>query len=142
VLNSTIIINGIIADFKLQDTREIKKVIVYKGANTPDIPDVAPQLKHLGVSVIDIISAKRVRSLSFAQLGRQLGLRGPLTFALNGHTLDAQAVAVLRIAPAAIEQVHIVRPTPELPQNRVDIWLVLPPKTDNRKDPPGTIFVR
>jgi hypothetical protein len=142
VLNSTIIINGLIADFTVQDTREIKQLVVYKGTNTSAGSDIAPHLKNLGVAVIDLTSSKRVRSHSFAQLGRHLGLRGPLTFALNGHPLDAQAVAGLRIAPAAIGQVHIMRPTPEVPESRVDIWLVLPRKSDERKHPPGSIFIR
>ena len=142
VLNSTIIINGVIADFTAQEAKEVQKVVVYKGVDTPDSQDIAPQLKNLGVGVLDITSSKRVRSRSFAQLGRQLGLRGPLAFALNGHPLDAQAVAVLRIAPAAIGQLHIVQPTPELPETRVDVWLVDPPKTDYSKYPPGTIFIR
>jgi hypothetical protein len=139
VLNSTIIINGLLAEF---DKKEIKKVLVYKGLDTPGGQDIAPQLKNLGVSVIDIASSKHVRSKSFSQLARQLGLRAPLIFAINGHSLDPQAVALLRIAPAAIGQVHIMHPTPELPETRVDIWMVLPRKTDNSKYPPGTIFVR
>ena len=142
VLNSTIIINGVLADFTVQDTKEIKKVVVYKGANTPSDKDIAPQLKNLGVGVIDITASKRVHSQSFAQLGRKLGLRDPLTFALNGHLLDAQTVAALRIAPAAIGQLHIVQPTSRLPETRIDIWLVAPPKTDYSKYPPGTIFIR
>lgn len=142
VLNSTIIINGVLADFTVQDTKEIKKIVVYKGTDTPSAQDRAPQLKNLGVGVIDITSSKRVRSQSFAQLGRQLGLRGPLTFALNGHPLDAQTVAALRIAPAAVGQLHIVQPTSGLPETRVDIWLVAPPKTDYSKYPPGTVFIR
>lgn len=139
VLNSTIIINGVFADFTKQ---EIQKIVVYKNGNMPDSQDIAPQLKNLGVDVLDITSSKRVRSKSFTQLGRQLGLHGPLSFALNGHPLDGQAVALLRIAPAAIGQLHIVQATPELPETRVDIWLVVPPKTDYSKYPPGTIFIR
>ncbi len=140
VLNSTIIINGVLADFTAKETKEIKKIRVYKGMDTPDAQDIPPQLKHLGAGVLDITSSKRVRSRSFAQLGRRLGLRGPLTFALNGHPLDAQAVDVLRIAPAAIGQLHIVRPTPEVSTTRVDIWLVLPPKTDHSQYPQAPFF--
>ncbi len=143
VLNSTIIINGVIADFTAQDTKEITKVMVYRGADTPSAEyRAAPYLKNLGVGVLDITSSKQVPSQSFAELGRQLGLHGPLAFALNGHTLDAQAVAALRIAPAAIGQLHIMQPTTELPETRVDIWLVLPPKPDYSKYPPGTAFIR
>ncbi|WP_310394802.1 hypothetical protein [Hymenobacter sp.] len=142
MLNSTIIINGVLADFTAQDTREIKKIVVYKGAYTLGAQKIAPQLKNLGVDVLDITSSKRIRSKSFVQLGHQLGLRGPLTFALNGHPLEAQAVAVLRIAPAAIGQIHILRPTPELPETRVDIWLASSPKPDYSKYHPGTIFIR
>lgn len=143
VLNSTTIINGVIGAFTTQDTKEITKVMVYNGTYTPVYQYItAPYLRNLGVGVIDIISSKRVPSQSFPELGRQLGLHGPLAFALNGHTLDAQAVAALRIAPAAIGQLHIVQPTAELPETRVDIWLVAPPKTDYSRYPPGTVFVR
>jgi len=138
VLNSTVIINGVFAKLEPQ---EIKKVMVYR-PGTPDTQAAAPHLNNLGVAVIDIISPKHVRSQSFSQLGRQLGLKGPLTFALNGHSLDPQAVAALRIAPAAIGQIHILRPTTEQPETRVDIWLVPPPKPDPSKYPPGTIFIR
>ncbi|MBC6991792.1 hypothetical protein [Hymenobacter sp. BT491] len=139
MLNSTVIINGVLSDF---DPQEIKKVTVYKGSDAPAAQEAAPQLQNLGIGVIDITSSKHVRSKSFRQLGRQLGLHGPLAFALNGHVLDQQTAAVLRIAPAAVGQVHIVRSSPEMPKTRVDIWLVLPPKTDYRKYPPGTIFLR
>ena len=142
VLNSSVIINGVIADFTAQETKEIKKVTVYKGVGAPGAQDIAPHLKNLGVGVFDITSSRPVPSQSFAELGRQLGLHGPLAFALNGHTLDAQAVAALRIAPAAIGQLHIVQPTAELPETRVDIWLVAPPKPDYSKYPPGTVFLR
>lgn len=143
VLNSTVIINGLLADFTNKETQEIKKVMVYKGLSSPGAQEAAPQLLHLSPSgVIDITSAKRVRSKSFAQVGRQLGLRGPLRFAINGHLLDQQAVAALRIAPAAIGQLHILLPTAELPETRVDIWLILPAKKDPSRHAPGTIFLR
>ena len=138
VLNSTVIINGLPAKLKPQ---EIKKVVVYK-PGAPDTQAAAPHLNNLGVGVLDITSAKRVRSQSFSQLGRQLGLKGPLTFALNGHSLDPPAVAALRITPAAIGQIHILRPTTEQPETRVDIWLVPSPKPDTSQYPPETIFVR
>lgn len=140
VLNSTIIINGVLQDINPQ---EIKGIMVYKGPTSPGAETVAPQLRNLGTAgVLDITSGKRVKSQSFAQIGRRLRLRGPLTFALNGHPLDAQAVAALRVAPAAIGQLHILRPTPEAPVTRVDIWPVPPPKPDTSNYPPGTIFLR
>ena len=143
VLNSTIIINGMLADFTDEDARQIKQIMIYKGLNSPEAQAAAPQLSNLSpAGVVDIISSKRVRSQSFSQLGRQLGVHGPLVFALNGHLLDQSTVATLRIVPAAIGQIHIVRPTPEQPATRVDIWLVLPPKTDSSRYPPGTIFIR
>jgi hypothetical protein len=140
VLNSTVIINGLLAEFTPQ---EIKGITVYKGPASPGTETVAPQLRNLSsAGVLDIKSAKRVKSQSFAQVGRRLGLRGPLTFAVNGHPLDPQAVAALRVAPAAIGQLHILRPTPEAPETRVDIWLVPAPKPDTSNYPPGTIFLR
>ncbi|RFP64376.1 hypothetical protein D0N36_14400 [Hymenobacter lapidiphilus] len=140
VLNSTVIINGIIADYAGTD---IQKVWVYKRADTLDAHNIPPHLRSISAAgVIDITSPKRVASRSFPQLGRQLGLRGPAVFALNGHPLDPPAVATLRIAPAAIGQIHLVRPTTDAPHTRVDIWLVLPPKPDTSKYPPGTIFLR
>ncbi|QNH63076.1 hypothetical protein [Hymenobacter sediminicola] len=142
VLNSTIIINGVLAEFTPKETSEIKSMTVYKGPDTQSSQDIAPHLKNIRGGLIDITADKRVRSQSFPQLGRQLGLKGPLTFALNGQPLDPQAVAALRIAPAAIGQIHLVQPTADAPQTRVDIWLVPPPKPDTSKYPPGTIFLR
>lgn len=143
VLNSTVIINGLLPEFTQDETKKIKKVMVYKGLNSPPTQETVPYLLHLSpTGVIDITSSKRVRSKSFAQVGRQLGLRAPLQFALNGHPLDPQTVATLRIAPEAIGQLHILLPAPEQPITRVDIWLVLPSKTDPSKHAPGTIFVR
>lgn len=147
VLNSTIIINGVFHDFTTEDTRKIKQVMVYKALDNPGTQAAAPQLRNLSpAGVIDITLPKRVSSQSFAQLGKQLGkqlgVRGPLLFALNGHPLDAPTVAVLRIAPAAIGQLHIIRPTAKQPATLVDVWLVAPPKTDLSKYPTGTIFIR
>ncbi|WP_088844836.1 hypothetical protein [Hymenobacter gelipurpurascens] len=142
-MNSTVIINGLLPKFTKKETQEIKQVMVYKGLDSLGPQAANTQLLHLSpTGVIDITSAKRVRSKSFAQVGRQLGLRAPLQFAINGHLLDQQAVATLRIAPEAIGQLHVLLPTPEQPITRVDIWLVLPSKTDPSKHAPGTIFVR
>ncbi|MCB2410864.1 hypothetical protein [Hymenobacter lucidus] len=143
VLNSTVIINGIVADFTAEDNQAITKMMVYKGPSSPGAQEIPSHLQNISpVGVIDITSPKRVRSQSFPQLGRQLGLRGPLRFAINGYPLNQTAVAALRIAPGAIGQIHIVRPTAEQPETRVDIWLVPPPKPDYSKYPPGTIFLR
>ena len=140
VLNSTVVVNGVIADYAGND---IKKVWVYKRADTLDTPKIPPHLRSISAAgIIDIASPKHVASRSFPQLGRQLGLRGPVAFALNGHPLDPPAVAALRIAPAAIGQIHLMRPTADAPHTRVDVWLVLPPKPDTSKYPPGTIFLR
>lgn len=135
VLNSRIIINGLLEKFNPKD---IKHIMIYKGHDEP------PQLQHLGSAGIVDISFSRhvsrnVRSKSFRQIGRQLGLRGPVIFALNGHTVEPAAVAGLRIAPEAIGQLHILPATPETPETRVDIWMVLPKE---RVYPPGTILIR
>ncbi|TGD80645.1 hypothetical protein [Hymenobacter wooponensis] len=140
MLNSTIIINGLLQELNPQ---EITSVEVYKGPGSPEAPTAAPHLKNLSpAGALNITSSKRVRSRSFAQVGRRLGLRGPLIFALNGHTLTSQDAAALRIAPSAIGQVHILRPTPEAPETRVDIWLTLSPKSESSHHPPGSIFIR
>jgi hypothetical protein len=141
VLNSRVIVNGVIAEYTGKD---IRAVMVYKrGADSLYQAPFPAQLRSISAAgVIDIASAKRVRSRSFPQLGRQLGVWGPVVFALNGHPLDPPAVAALRVAPAAIGQIHLVRPTVDAPRTRIDVWLVLPPKPDTSKYPPGTIFLR
>ncbi|MBT2558271.1 hypothetical protein J7E24_10790 [Hymenobacter sp. ISL-91] len=132
VLNSNIIISGILHEVNSND---IKAVKVYKG-NKADYP---AQLRNLGVAVVDVQSSERIKSQSFAELGKQLGINGPVLFALNGHPLDAPTVAGLRIAPAAIGQLHIVRPTAGQPATLVDVWLAQSPKPEHA---PGTIMIR
>ncbi|NVO84082.1 hypothetical protein [Hymenobacter terrestris] len=132
VLNSTIIVNGMLNKLPPND---IKAVMVYKG-NKAEYP---VQLRNLGAGIIDIKLAKRIKSQSFAKLGKQLGINGPVLFALNGHPLDAPTVAGLRIAPAAIGQLHIVRPTAGQTATLVDVWLAQSPKTESA---PGTIMIR
>lgn len=134
VINSTVIINGLIANFNPKD---IESIELYKGKGEP------PQLQSLGsAGIIDIKCSKRIKSESFAQVGRRLGLRGQLQFAINGYTISPAALTVLRIAPEAIGQIHITQPTPDSPAARVDIWLVLDKKPDTSKNPPGTIMIR
>ena len=133
VLNSSII-NGLLSDFK---PNSIKNIRIYKEAS-----DAPPYLKNLGpASVIDISYHKHINSKSFAQIGRRLGLRGPLTFAVNGYAIAPAALTGLRVAPAAIAQIHITQPTPESPETRVDIWTVSE-KPDDSKNQPGSIMIR
>ncbi|WP_147320733.1 hypothetical protein [Hymenobacter lapidiphilus] len=132
VLNSNVIINGMLHEIEPND---IKEMMVYKG----DKADYPAQLRNLGVGIVDIKLAKRVKSQSFADLGKQLGISGPLLFALNGHPLDAPSVAGLRIAPAAIGQLHIIRPTAGQPATLVDVWLAQSPKVESA---PGSIMIR
>lgn len=146
LLNSTIIVNGLLAEIAEKDKRAAKKVRVYKSVDSvinTTTPDLSAYLQRLSSSgLIDISLAKRVRSQSIHRLGRQLGLRGPLVFALNSYPLDPQTVAAVRIAPAAIGQIHIIQPSLQARETRVDIWLVPPAKPDPSRYPPGTIFIR
>lgn len=139
LLNSTTIINGVFADFTAADIQEVE---VYKPSLRQDTTVRLPWQATMGVGVLSIRSARQVRSRSLAQLGRRLNLRKPLVFAINGHPLAPDATAALRIAPAAIAQLHITEPTPGQPATQVDIWLRPLPKTDPSTHPPGTIFIR
>ncbi|TGE04120.1 hypothetical protein [Hymenobacter fodinae] len=140
VLNSSIIINGLLQNINPQ---HIKSIEVYKDPGNSEAQAGASHLKNLSrFGVINITYPKRVRSRTFAQVGRRLGLRGPLIFALNGHTLSTEDAAALRIAPVAIGQLHIQKPTPEAPETRVDIWLTLPPNSSHSPRSPGTILLR
>lgn len=134
VMNSTVIINGLIASF---DPKDIESINVYKGKDEP------PQLRNLGpAGILDITCSKRIKSESFAQIGRRLGLRGPSIFAINGYPVSAAALNSLRIAPEAIGQIHITQATPESPATRVDIWLTPFKAPNTSKHPPGTIMIR
>ena len=113
IVKSTIIANGSLANMNPDD---VKSTAIYKAQSAPAIfQGLVPN----GVLMIEY--ARKVKSTSFAAVGRQLGLKGSLTFMLNGHELTARQVAKLRITPESIGQVHITPATSEVPQTTVNI---------------------
>ncbi|WP_044001210.1 hypothetical protein [Hymenobacter swuensis] len=136
LLNSTIIINGLFADFSPNDIQGIE---VYKPSMRTDDSTLLPWQVSLGTGVLIINSKRRVAAESLSQLARRMKISGPLQFAINGHWLSSEATSNLRITPAAIAQLHIILPTAIQSATVVDIWLKRMPKKDH---PPGSIFIR
>ncbi|RSK42478.1 hypothetical protein [Hymenobacter perfusus] len=137
LLNSTTIINGLVADFVPSDIQgiEVYKLSMRTNDNTP-----LPWQASVGTTGVLIInSTRRVPTESLPQLGRRLKLPGPLQFAIDGHWLSAEATSKLRITPVAIAQLHIIHPTDTQSATVVDIWLKRMPKKEH---PPGSIFIR
>lgn len=100
---------------------------VYKDDNTP------VDLKNLSsAGIVSVDYNGRIASESFAELGRRLGLQGPLYFTLNGHALNEAQVATLRIASEAIGQVHTT-PASGTPGTVVNIALAAPQPDAQRR---------
>lgn len=99
LINSTIIVNGLTETLNPED---FKSIMVYGDNNTP-----APLagLSHSGI--VNITYNKPVISKSLVELASQKGLSGPVTFIINGNTLNDAQAATLRIAPEAIENIVI-----------------------------------
>jgi hypothetical protein len=134
IINSTIIANGLVAQL---DAKNFKHIVVYKEqtATTPTL------LKNLATGIIAITYDGKVESKSFAKIGRQYGVQGPLSVVLNGRKLSPEQVATLRIAPEAIGQVQVTRATPGTSETIVAIQLA-ESKPDSQGHAPGTIMIR
>lgn len=132
ILNANVIANGFVARL---DPKDFQDMALY---NNQDAPGALKNLSAGGVVVITYNG--RVKSESFAELSQRLGLQGPVSFVLNGHTLDAAQVATLRIVPEAIEQVRTTS-RPGTPGAVVNISLT-EAKSDDQRRAPGTVMIR
>ncbi|RSK23821.1 hypothetical protein [Hymenobacter metallilatus] len=132
ILNTNIIANGFVARL---DPKDFQGIALY---NNQDAPGALKDLNPGGVVVITYNG--RVKSESFAELSRRLGLQGSISFVLNGHTLDAAQVATLRIVPEAIDQVRTTS-TPGISGTVVNISLV-EAKSNNHKTASGATMIR
>ncbi|MCB2377411.1 hypothetical protein LGH70_07455 [Hymenobacter sp. BT635] len=133
IINSTIIANGLVAEI---DVQAIKNMVVYKGQSIPD------ELKNMTTTgIIAITYAGRIKSKSFAALGRQYGVRGPRSVVLNGHKLSPEQASTLRLAPEAIGQVLVIPPTADTAETLLTIQLAVS-KPASHQYPPGTIMLR
>ena len=99
LLNSNIIFNGLSSTLNKAD---VKSIMVYGDKNTPAS---LVGLSHSGI--IDVTYAKPVTSRSLIELANQNALSGPVTFTINGNTLNDAQAATLRIAPEAIANITI-----------------------------------
>ncbi|WP_426490661.1 hypothetical protein [Hymenobacter sp. 102] len=136
LLNSTTVVNGVVADF---DPADIQQILVYKPSLRTATDSVPPWQTTMGTGVIMLKSKRRIPSEPLRAFGQRLNLTEPLHFALNGHRLSTEAAAKLRIASAAVAQLHVSYPTADQPVTIVDIWLKQMPRKDH---PPGTILIR
>lgn len=133
IINSNIIANGLIP---LLNPKEYSNIIVYKDNDAPT------PLKNLSSSgIISITYEKPINSKSFAQIGLELGLHGPLGFVINGNRLDASQVANLRIAPEAIGQLHVTPAISTASEAVVNIQTAVS-KTTSQKNSRGTVMIR
>ncbi|TGE18614.1 hypothetical protein [Hymenobacter elongatus] len=132
IINSVIIANGRIATI---DPKDYKDLVIYREQTAPDL------LKNLAAGIIAITYDGQIESKSFAEIGRQHGVRGPLSVVLNGRKLSAEQVATLRIAPEAIGQVQVTRASNDSSETIVAIQLTVL-KSNSKKHPAGTIMIR
>ncbi|RSK48316.1 hypothetical protein [Hymenobacter rigui] len=136
LLNSTTIINGLVADFNPAD---IQQVLVYQPSLRSATDSLPSWQATLGTGVIVIESKRQIPAETFLAIGQRLQPAGPLQFALNGHWLSAEATARLRVASGAIAQLYVTYPTASQPATLVDVRLKQMPKKEH---PPGSIFIR
>lgn len=132
LLNTSIIVgDNFLSGIKPQ---EIRSLMVYKGgADTP-----AKWRSLAGNGIVDLIVKARVKSETFAQLGRRLNLAGPISYRVNDLPVRDDK---LRIATDAIAEIQIVWATPASPGAVVSIRTVTLPH-EPKNDPPGTIYIR
>jgi hypothetical protein len=133
IFNSNIIGNGLITKLNPKD---FKSVIVYRGQEGPSV------LNNLtSASVLSITYDGQIDSKSFAEIGLQNGLQGPIGVVLNGRKLSAEQSSTLRIAPEAIGQLRITPAVPGASEAIVSIQIV-ESTTNNQRHAPGTIMIR
>lgn len=135
IINSNVIANGLIP---LLNPKDYSKIIVYKDNDAPE------RLKNLSSSgIIDITYEKPINSKSFAQIGLELGLHGPIGFVINGKKLDAAQLASLRIAPEAIGQLQVTPATSTASETVVSISIqTSESKITSQKNARGTVMIR
>lgn len=131
VLNASVVVGD---NFLLSlNSQDIKQLLVYKGAAAP------AQWRSLAVDgILDFTVKARVKSKTFAQLGRGLGLARPISYRVNDLPV---ADARLRIATGAIAEIRVTQAAPAAPGTIVNIRTVVLPRAP-KNDPPGTIYLR
>jgi hypothetical protein len=129
LVDSHVIMGRGLAQINPQD---IADIYVYKGSNVPG--------KWLSMTANGVIAITlkphvkpKLKSKSLAALGRQLKLRGPVTYQLEGLPIDDQT---LRVATADIAQLDTQQTAAG---TVVNIHLAVPPPVTH---PPGTILIR
>ena len=133
IFNSNIIGNGLITSLNPKD---FKNIVVYKEQDGPDV------LKNLTSSgILAITYDGKINSKSFAEIGLQLGLHGPLSFVVGGLKLDAVQQSTLRIAPEAIGQLIVTPATSANSETLVNIQIV-ESKAASKENARGTVMIR
>ncbi|UOQ65729.1 hypothetical protein [Hymenobacter volaticus] len=133
ILDSSVII-GDLSDFKPSD---IETLAVYKD-KSPDVPSQWTSLTVNGIIALTMKSKVKLKSWSFKQIGRRVGIKGPISYSVNGLPVTG---ADLRIATNAIGEIKITRATPTAPGTQVDITISTAQPSKSTY-PPGTIMIR
>ena len=128
ILDAEVIIGP---DFPGIQPHDIEKLIVYKDKNTPW------QWRNLatnGIIDITLTQKMKLKSRSFADLGKGLGLAGPIVYTVNGMLV---AEPSLRIAVDAIGEIKITRAA-----SATTVAISVRSPKPSPPAPPGTIRIR
>ncbi|OUJ76273.1 hypothetical protein [Hymenobacter crusticola] len=121
-------------DFSGIQPNDIEKLMVYRGK---DAPRQWRNLATNGIIDITLKQKKKLKSRSLADLGKELGLSGPITYKLNDMPV---ADPSLRIAVEAIGETKVTRTDAVGGTTVVAISVRLPKPSPPH--PPGTIMLR
>ena len=131
ILNSGIVIDNGLLNILPND---IQKLEVYKGG--PDTPRKWRSLATYGIIAITLKakSKARMKTRTLAEIGQELRLAGPVSYAINGMPVGE---ADLRIATVAIGEIQVTRPTATAPTTLVNIQIAHRTPKPPAPDPSG-----
>jgi hypothetical protein len=133
ILDSSVMIGDLLA----VNPKDIESVAVYKD-KTLDVPPQWASLTANGIVALTMKNKVKIKSWSFKQIGRRMGITGPVSYSVNGLPV---AGADLRVATNAIGEIKITRATPTVPNTQVDIVITVA-QPNKSTYPPGTIMIR
>ncbi|WP_324673884.1 hypothetical protein [Hymenobacter sp. GOD-10R] len=121
-------------DFSGIQPNDIEKLMVYRDKNAPrQWRDLATN----GIIDITLKQKRKLKSRSLADLGKGLGLAGPITYNLNDMPV---ADPSLRIAVDAIGEIKVTRA--DAVGGTIVLAISVRPPKPNPPHPPGTIMLR
>jgi hypothetical protein len=135
LLSNELIIDGTM--LSAVNPQNIKHMEVYKGS---DAPRKWRSLTTYGIINITLKEKKKVKSQTFSELARKLGVSDPVQYTLNGMPVAADVN--LRIARECVGEVTVLPVAPATSVTTVVIRLRPSPPRPPRHDAPGTIYIR